>query len=117
MGIKSIHWGCSIKSLEEHYHLPHEVVKIKKHTLLGCSIKKLEEHYHLPHEVDFTRFLSLFATLEPCVVFIAFLAQAKLTTTHPFSMFVSWLPHTQTNAITYSKICKTKPYKKAIPTN
>jgi hypothetical protein len=67
---------------------------------LGCSIKNLEEHDHLPHEVDFTRSLSLFATLEPCVVFIAFLAQVKLTTAHPFSIFVSWLPHTQTNAIT-----------------
>jgi hypothetical protein len=51
---------------------------------LGCSIKNLEEHYHLPHEVDFTRSLSLFATLEPCVVFIPFLAQAKLYHHTPF---------------------------------
>jgi hypothetical protein len=82
---------------------------------LGCSIKNLEAHYHLPHEVDFPRSLSVFATLERCVVFIVFLAQVKLTTTHPFSIFVSWLPHTQTNAITYSKICKKKPHKRQYP--
>jgi hypothetical protein len=87
MGIKSIHLGCSIKNLEEHYHLPHEVVKIKSiHS--GCGIKNLEEHYHLPHEVDFTRSLSLFATLEPCVVFIAFLLHKRSLPPHTLFQYL-----------------------------